>query len=41
MSLFLELIWAHPCILIIRKNIIGKGSIQGLDDTMLSAEAQY
>ena len=32
MSLFLELIWAHLCTLIIRK---------GLDDSTLTAEAQY
>ena len=42
--LFLELIWADVCILIIRKKdilILGEGPAQGLDDTVLTAEAQY
>ena len=42
MSLFLELIWAHLCMLIIReKFILGEGQTQGLDDTTLTAEAKY
>ena len=42
MSLFLELIWAHLCMLIIReKFILGEGKTQGLDDTTLTTEAKY
>ena len=44
MSLFLELVWNHQCILIIKKNfflIFGKGPTQVLDDTTLTVEAQY
>ena len=53
MSLFMELIWAHLCMLTderkdkgIRKKgkdilILGEGSIQWLDDTTLTAEAKY
>ena len=44
MPLFLELIWNYQCILIIRKKfflIFGKGPTQVLDDTTLTAEAQY
>ena len=43
MLLLLELIWAHLCILIIRKDvlILGKGSTQGLDNTTLTTEAEY
>ena len=44
-SLLLELIWAHLCILIIRRKIdiliLGIGPTQGLDDTTLTVEAQY
>ena len=40
MLLFLELIWAHVCILIIIKEDILILGI-GLDDTMLTAEAYY
>ena len=37
------LIWAHLCMLIIKKDmlILGKGSTQGLVDTTLTAEAEY
>ena len=40
--IFLELLWAHLCILI-EKNvlILGEGPTQGLDDTALTAEAHY
>ena len=41
MSLFLELIWAHLCILIIRKKIFGEGPTPGLDDAALTAETIY
>ena len=44
MSLFLELIGADLCVLIIKKIdilILGKWPTQGLDDTALRAEAQY
>ena len=44
MSLFLELVWNHQCILIIKKIfflIFGKGPTQVLDDTTLTVEAQY
>ena len=44
MPLFLELIWNYQCILIIRKKfflIFGKGPTQVLDDTTLTAKAQY
>ena len=44
MSLFLKLMWTHLWILIIRKKdtlILGLGPTQGLDDTTLTAEAQY
>ena len=43
MSLFLELIWAHQAMLVAKKDIliIDKSSTQGLDDTMLTAEAHY
>ena len=43
-SLFLELILAHLCILIIKKKgifIPGEGPTQGLHDTTLTAEIQY
>ena len=42
-SLFLELIGAHQCILITKKDILilDKGPTQGLDDTKLTAEVQY
>ena len=42
-SLFLELIWAHLCILIIREKILnlGEGLAQGLDDTTFTAEAKH
>ena len=35
-------IWAYLCMLIIKKDILipGNGSIQGLDDTTLAAEAK-
>ena len=42
--LFLELIWAHLCILIIKVKkilILGKGPTQGLDDPIVTAEAKY
>ena len=42
--IFLELIWVHLCILIIKiKNILilGEGPAQILDDTTLTAEAKY
>ena len=38
--LFLGLIWAHLCILII-KIVLGEGPTQGLNDTTLTAEAKY
>ena len=43
MSLFLELIWAYLCILIIREDILilGEGLTQGSDDTTLTAEVKY
>ena len=43
MSLFSELIWAHLCTLIIKKDvsILGEGPTQGLDDTILTTEAKY
>ena len=44
MSLFLKLIGAHLCILIIKEKIFyfrGKGPAQGLYDIVLGAEAQY
>ena len=44
MLLYLELIWAHLYLLIIKKKdilILGKGPTQGLDDTTLAAETQY
>ena len=43
MSLFLELIWAHLYILVIKKDILilGEGPTQGLDDTILTAEDKY
>ena len=43
MSLFLELIWAHLCLLIIGENILitGEGLTQWLDDTTLTTEAKY
>ena len=43
MSLFLELIWLHLYILIIKKDIliVGEGPKQGLEDTTLTAEAKY
>ena len=37
-GLFLELIWAYLCILIL---ILGEGPIQGLDHTTLTAETKY
>ena len=43
-SLFLRLIWAHLCILTIRKKdilILSEEPTQGLDDTILTAEAKY
>ena len=43
-SLFLELIWAHLCMLMIKiKNILilGKGETIGLDNTSLTAEVEY
>ena len=41
-SIFLELIWVHLCILIIKKKvlILGKGPTQGYDNAALTAEAQ-
>ena len=43
MSLFLELIWVHLYIVIIKKDIliVGEGPKQKLDDTTLTAEAKY
>ena len=43
MSLFLELIWAHLCILIKNKDflILGERPTQKLRDTILTAEAKY
>ena len=44
MSLILELIWAHLCILIKRENIsliFGEETIQGLDVTTLAADVKY
>ena len=43
MSLFLELILAHLCILIIKekKLTLGEGPSQGLDNTRLTAESKY
>ena len=44
MLLFLELMWAHLYILIIREKyilILSEGPTQGLDDTTLTAEAIY
>ena len=43
MSLFLKLIWAHLCILIMKINIsiLGEGPTQSLDDTTLTTEAVY
>ena len=44
MSLFLELIWAHLCISIIKNKgilILGEGPAKGLDDTTSTAEAIY
>ena len=43
MSLFLELMSDHLCILIIKKDtlILGKGLKQGLNDTVLTAESEY
>ena len=44
MSLFVEFIWTHLGILIIRKKdilILGIGPTQRLDNTALSVEAQY
>ena len=40
---FLELIWAHQCTLIIKRDILilGKGPTQGLNNTTLTAETQY
>ena len=41
---FLELIWSHLCILIMKiKDIvtIDEGAMQLLDDTTVSAEAKY
>ena len=43
-SLFLGLIWAHLCILIIKEKnilILGKGPTQGLNGTTFTAEAEY
>ena len=40
MSLFLELIWAHLCMLIIREKIYCTGLTHGLDDTTLTGEAK-
>ena len=44
MSLFMELMWDHLCILIKREKdvlILGEGPTQGLDNTTLTAEAIY
>ena len=43
MSLFLELIWAHLCILTIKNDIsiICGGPRQRLDDTTLTSDAKY
>ena len=44
MSLFLELIWAHLCISIIKNKdilILGEGPAKELDDTTSTAEAIY
>ena len=43
MSLFLELIWAHLCILIIKNDIsiLGERPRQGSDDTTLAADVKY
>ena len=37
------LIWTHLCTLIIKKDILilGKGTMQGLDNTALTVEAEY
>ena len=39
----LELIWAHLCILIIKKDILilGEGPTQGLGSTILTLETKY
>ena len=41
--LFLELMWAHLCVLIIKKGILilGKGPTKGIDGTTITAEAEY
>ena len=43
MLLFLELIWAHLCILIIKNDIsiLGERPRQGSDDTTLAADVKY
>ena len=43
MLLFLELIWAHLCILIIKNDIsiLGERPRQGSDDTTLTADVKY
>ena len=43
-SIFLKLLWAHLCMLIIKKKdilILSLGLTQRLDDTKLTVEAQY
>ena len=43
MLLFLVLIWAHLCILVIKKDVLvfGEDPTQGLDNTKITAEAKY
>ena len=42
MALYLELMWAHLCMLIIRDILVlGERTTQGLGDTTLAAEAKY
>ena len=43
MLLFLVLIWAHLCILVIKKDVLvlGEDPTQGLDNTKITEEAKY
>ena len=42
MALYLELMWAHLCMLIIRDILVlGERTTQGLGDTTLTVEAKY
>ena len=42
MTLYLELMWAHLCMLIIRDILVlGERTTQGLGDTTLTVEAKY